>query len=138
MRKLTRSQLNALKYQLIEKVKACPLCGKPFSGMEPKNVVVDHDHMTGEVRGVLCRGCNGAEGKVANAAGRWAGLGMDYAKIVPWLEKLVKYLRQEGQGVLYPTHLSEQEKKQKAGNARLQAAQAKARARAAQAKGRKA
>lgn len=31
----------------------CPVCEKP-----PKKMCVDHDHSTGKVRGVLCRGCN--------------------------------------------------------------------------------
>jgi len=35
----------------------CPICGKT---LEPNSsdVCLDHDHNTGEIRGVLCRACN--------------------------------------------------------------------------------
>ncbi len=34
----------------------CAICGAPNAG--PKTFSVDHDHTTGKVRGLLCRGCN--------------------------------------------------------------------------------
>lgn len=123
--------MTTLKLKLIKTQGHCPLCKRPFSGIEPKNVVVDHDHKTGHIRGALCRGCNGAEGKVANAVGRWAGTGMDYEKIKVWLSSMVEYLDGEPLPYIYPTHLSEDEKKKKAGDKRLVAAQARARKRAA-------
>ncbi len=50
----------------------CPICRKPlqppFSGNW--DTVTDHSHKTGEVRGILCRGCNSAvalvEGEIMN------------------------------------------------------------------------
>ncbi|QOC54220.1 recombination endonuclease VII [Aeromonas phage Atoyac23] len=131
-RKLTRAQMTAYKLKWMRAPGAkCPLCTKPFAGMESKNVVVDHDHDSGLIRGLLCRGCNGAEGKVANAAGRWAGLGMNYERIVPWLEQLVAYLKSTPTDFIYPTHLTEEEKKKAAGDKRRLEAQKKAKARAA-------
>jgi hypothetical protein len=35
----------------------CAICGKDASG-NGRLLAVDHDHKTGEVRGLLCRGCN--------------------------------------------------------------------------------
>lgn len=130
-RKFTRAQMNTWKLKRMRELGSCPLCQKPFDKSESKNVVVDHDHNAGNIRDVLCRGCNGAEGKVANAVGRWAGTGMDYSKIVPWLRRMCDYLEQKPTEYIYPTHLSEEEKVKKAGDKRRIAAQRKAKARQA-------
>lgn len=109
--KLSVSQVSPLKRRLASEEGACPLCAKDFSTLEPKNIVLDHDHITGRVRGVLCRGCNGAEGKVGNAVGRWGGTGMSYANIIAWLENMLAYLKRQPLHYIYPTHLTEEEKK---------------------------
>ena len=36
----------------------CLICKREFSNMLPKNINIDHDHETGEVRGILCVNCN--------------------------------------------------------------------------------
>lgn len=130
-KKLTRSQMNTWKLKRIKQLGSCPLCNKPFTVAASKDVVTDHDHYNGHIRDILCRGCNGAEGRVANSVGRWAGTGMDYSKIIPWLRRMCDYLEKEPTDYIYPTHLSEEEKVKKAGDKRRIAAQRKAKARQA-------
>ena len=51
---------------------ACAICGKV-----PEELVVDHDHATGRVRGMLCHGCNLSLGhleKHLEAALRYIGV----------------------------------------------------------------
>lgn len=111
MRKLTRANLNAFKVRQLQVNQGglCALCGKPVDLKEAREGAVDHDHDTGEVRGVLHRSCNAAEGKIANAAGAWGAKSMQYKDIVPFVEKLVAYWRKPGCGVIYPTHKSAEE-----------------------------
>lgn len=90
----------------------CPLCGEPIDLKIPKEGVIDHDHDSGEIRGILHRSCNAAEGKIANAAGRWGAKSMSYDKIVPYLERVVAYLKQPGQGMLYPMHKTAEDKRE--------------------------
>ena len=45
----------------------CESCGDPVSG---RNKHVDHDHTTGRYRGVLCSGCNTAEGQLKSDPAR--------------------------------------------------------------------
>ena len=45
----------------------CALCGEPI---ETGKAVLDHDHKTGRIRGVLHRGCNALEGNITNALPR--------------------------------------------------------------------
>jgi hypothetical protein len=44
----------------------CLACGKKFYDKMPLDPVLDHDHRTGEIRGVLHRGCNSLLGKIEN------------------------------------------------------------------------
>ena len=50
---LTLDQYNAL---LAEQYNSCALCQESFRA--DKKPVVDHDHVTGRVRGILCQKCN--------------------------------------------------------------------------------
>lgn len=111
MRKLTRTQLRGWSISHLTNAQGglCPLCGKPIDYSTPREAVVDHDHDTGEIRGVLHRSCNAAEGKVSNAAGRWGAKSTSYADIVPFLENLVQYLKSTGTGLMYPGHKSPEE-----------------------------
>lgn len=45
-----------------EQDNGCAICGRRFLSTEPKNACVDHDHETGEVRGILCFRCNSGLG----------------------------------------------------------------------------
>jgi len=40
----------------------CLICGQPLDLQNPKNVCVDHNHLTGKIRGILCNKCNLAIG----------------------------------------------------------------------------
>lgn len=57
----------------------CAICQSEHSDAEGREFAVDHDHFTGKVRGVLCRGCN-------------VGLG-NLRDDVSILERAVRYLK---------------------------------------------
>lgn len=115
LKKIPRTNLKAMTIMFLKQQGGlCLLCQKPIDMSTAKEGCVDHDHETGEVRGVLHRSCNAAEGKVANAAGRWGAKGMSYDLIVPWLENLLAYYKREGTGFMYPSHKTPEEKAQAA------------------------
>lgn len=54
----------------------CAICDK-----RPKRLVIDHDHNTGTIRGLLCFDCNTGLGK--------------FGDVISGLEKAVKYLKNQ-------------------------------------------
>jgi len=53
----------------------CQLC---FTSFEDRRPVVDHDHVTGDVRGILCHYCNRLLAGIDDAT---------------WLERAIKYVK---------------------------------------------
>jgi hypothetical protein len=47
--------LEAFYGMIVDQSGRCRLCRKEFGSKTP---IVDHDHETGEIRGLLCRSCN--------------------------------------------------------------------------------
>lgn len=91
----------------------CPLCGKEIDLTVRGNksdYVVDHDHNTGLIRGVLCRGCNGAIGRAQAAIAKWGKQGFNYDNIIPYMERMLEYYKRDPQPVIYPDHKTYEEK----------------------------
>lgn len=138
MRKITRGQLRSVGMQLANKQGGlCPLCDEPLDfsikGNTGDSVVVDHDHITGRIRGALHRSCNGGEGKVASAAGRWiVGSMQSSHAIAAALHRVANYLEQEPTELIYHSHKSEDDKREiRAARERKRRAEIKARREAA-------
>lgn len=127
--KLARSGMRAYVAKLLkEQGGLCPLCGKEIDLSIKGEGVLDHDHDTGRIRGVLHRSCNAAEGKIANAAARWGAKSAAYTDIIAYLERVVLYLKQPQKQVVYPTHRTPDEKRDaRLAKAREQRAAVKAR-----------
>ena len=114
-RRITRGQVRAVSLKILkEQGGICAITKRPIDTAAARgsasSMVLDHDHLTGRIRGVLSRGANGAEGKVYNAVARWAGYGMqDKEGILQFLENMVAYLRKEPYDLLYYTHRNPEE-----------------------------
>ena len=110
--KLARSMMRSYAHKLLkEQDGLCPLCGKEIDLTIKGEGVIDHDHDTGRIRGLLHRSCNAAEGKISNAAARWGAKSSSYADIIPYLERLVLYLKAPPKNLIYPMHKTADEKK---------------------------
>ena len=109
MVRLTARQVLPVKIRLLSKQEGlCPLCE---TTLMIKDAVLDHDHATGRVRGVLHRVCNGMEGKVTNAARR-AGYSVPVAPEI-FIQNIAAWWKTPGYDILYPSFRTTDEKRER-------------------------
>lgn len=117
-RKIPRSQLKTYTITLLKRDQnmCCAICGRPIDLKVRGNksdYVVDHNHETGAIRGILHRSCNSAEGKVLKAAGSWGAKDCSITASIEWLRKMLAYHDHHEQNpsiYIYPAHKTEAEK----------------------------
>jgi len=106
MRRLKQNEIAEVRTQIRERQSSkCSICQLPVS---LSAAVLDHDHKTGAVRGVLHRGCNSLLGKLENNAARYGVL-----DIGSFTNGVAQYLRNHMTnitGLIHPTHKSDDEK----------------------------
>lgn len=124
-RRLKTTEVSLVKKRLFDQQKGkCMICEAQMVHLP--DACLDHDHTSGLVRDVLCRNCNGIEGKIKNLVTR-ARRGMEYKD---YLGKIILYwIRHEidRTGLYHPTHKSEDEKRElRNKRARVKRAQKKA------------
>ncbi|QOE32092.1 endonuclease VII [Rhizobium phage Palo] len=108
--RLTAKQVPIVKQALITRQGGvCPLCNR---GITVETGCMDHDHDTGRVRGILCRGCNGAEGKIKNAFMRYGGsLRTDLVAFLRALADYLEHYRNNPHRFIYHLHRTDDEKR---------------------------
>lgn len=111
MTRLKTKEIASVKLSLLELQKyICPLCRRDLRTLPEKDWCLDHDHGSGLIRGVLCRNCNGCEGRIFNLARRAKGTGT----VMLWLQRLLEYYMQheaEPSDKFHPTYRTEDEKR---------------------------
>lgn len=111
MRRITAKEMADVKARLLKAQDGCcPLCDMELT--DPKDICLDHCHVTGHIRAVLCRNCNAMEGKVFNCARRAKRMGSPYR----WARRVLEYWQKHSvnqTGLLHPSHRTADEKKER-------------------------
>ena len=107
--KLKYSQVKEFRIQqLVRQNNHCALCGEPLTIEE---AVLDHDHKTGSLRGVIHRGDNILLGKIENAMPRTR---VNLSRLGNISKNLIKYLTDVPiSEYLHPTYKTPEEKAMK-------------------------
>lgn len=110
MKRLTAAQVRTVRISMAaQQGNRCALCKGQFGTKAPLDPVLDHDHRTGAVRGVLHRCCNSLLGKIENNAPRYG-----VRDIAAFVNGVAAYLIQHMTnitGYLHPSHRTEDEKR---------------------------
>lgn len=119
MHKLKHGEVAVVRLRLLDEQRGlCAVCGTPVTARP----VLDHDHRTGAVRGVLHAGCNSLLGKLENNAARYGvrDIGTFTNGVAAYLRKHMVNVTQ----MVHPTYKTGEEKRELR-NKRARAARAK-------------
>lgn len=107
VRKLKTTEVKKVREEMLRRQGGvCALTRYP---LDQKDAVLDHDHKTGHVRGVLHRGVNSLLGKLENNHARY---GVSLPQVLAMGRGLEAYLKADYDTMpLHPTHKTEDEKR---------------------------
>lgn len=108
-RHLKPAEVAGIRTQLLKKQGGvCAICGQRIIGRDV--AVLDHDHDTGFIRGVLHSSCNGIEGRMKSLGHRShkGVLSVDY---IIGLGKYLEHHKQPRIGAFHPSYKTPQQKK---------------------------
>jgi len=108
--RLTTTKVAPYRRELLEQQEGrCALCHEPVAAGE---AVLDHDHTTGQIRGVLHRGCNAMLGHLENNRARH--LLKSLPRFAKFLSNTVEYLyrKRPDDTPLYPSHRTTDERRE--------------------------
>ena len=116
--RIKTSDIKELRLKLLEEqnyeCKICDVNLKKYIKSNPNNINLDHCHITGFIRYVLCRRCNAIEGKFYN---NYKRLTRKDEKSLEDKQKvllgLAKYIMLPTTKLIHPTFLTDDEKKEK-------------------------
>jgi len=105
MNKLKQSEIKSFREELLIRQGG----RDPITGLQIKDAVLDHDHVSGHVRCVLQREVNSFEGKVWNAYKRFIRpLGASYEDV---LISIIEYWSKDySANPMHPKHLTDKDK----------------------------
>ena len=108
MRKLKYAEVKGVREQILHaQGHRCAICAIQLPTDE---AVLDHCHVSGAIRGALCRNCNGIEGKVHNLARR----AKRQFTAAWWVERLLSYWATHEvnpTSLMHPTHKTAEDKR---------------------------
>lgn len=104
MQKLKTKDLNSVRDELLENQEfKCGICKTDLSDEDNTNRHVDHNHDSGEIRGVLCRRCNLLEGTLYYRFRRSGHVSLETDYLV-WLGQHIDYLKSAITNYEHPAH----------------------------------
>lgn len=122
--RIKKSDIPEVKIKLLKQQNyECGICGVDLTNIQTKNLCLDHCHVAGYIRKVLCRNCNGIEGKIFNLCRR----GQREGNPIEFANKLINYWNLPTTALFHPLHKTEDEKRLDR-NAKARKARAKAKA----------
>lgn len=113
MLRITQEQIAGYRSELLgAQGGRCLLCTEVVAADE---AVLDHCHTTGEIRGVLHRGCNAMLGQIENNMPRHKLRSVP--RLAAFLANLIRYMHWNSSightGLLHPTHRTDDEKRER-------------------------
>ena len=113
--RLKQREVKPLREKLLqEQGGCCSLCQQPVVD----DAVLDHDHKTGLIRGVLHRGCNALLGKIENNMPRNR---VDIGRLSKIAENLIGYIVADAKSeFLHPTFRTKEERNESIARKRKQ------------------